>query len=76
VRAGTGVVVDNLLLYVTGGVASRTSSAAIRRSIFNTPELTCGPPGQVNRFDHHDLVWIGKIGLNYRFGGPAVVAKH
>ena len=28
----------------------------------------CGAP-ENKRFEHHDSVWITKIGLNYRFGG-------
>jgi outer membrane immunogenic protein len=40
-----------------------------------TCAVFCGALEQ-KRFDHHDSVWISKIGLNYRFGGPAVMAKY
>jgi outer membrane immunogenic protein len=126
VRARTGVVVDNLMLYVTGGLAF----ANFRRSATQTDvglgvseifasnktkwgwtlgvgtewqvwgnwsiqsevlyahfekdettflcvaAFTCGAPGELKRFDHHDSVWVTKIGLNYRFGGAPVRAAY
>jgi outer membrane immunogenic protein len=127
VRARTGVVVDNLLLYVTGGVAFADFKRSYSQIDLNTPgtetfetrkskwgwtlgvgtewamwgnwslqsevlyarfekdevsftcaaAITCGPATpELKRFDHHDSVWISKIGLNYRFGGPAVAARY
>jgi outer membrane immunogenic protein len=126
VRARTGVVVDNLLIYVTGGLAFAHLRRSASQIDLNAPltetfesnknkwgwtlgvgtewamwgnwslqsevlfakfekdetsftcsaAITCGPPGELKRFDHHDSVWISKIGLNYRFGGPGVVAKY
>jgi outer membrane immunogenic protein len=126
VRLRTGVVVDNLLLYVTGGVAyGRFNRSATQTDVgtgaFETFEsnktkwgwtlgvgtewqlwsnwsiqsevlyarfesdqnsftcsaaFTCGAPGELKRFDHHDSVWISKIGLNYRFGGAPLMAKY
>jgi outer membrane immunogenic protein len=124
VRARTGVVVDNLLLYVTGGVAFGDFRRSASQIDLTAPPATetfesrktkwgwtlgvgtewqmwgnwslqsevlyakfekdetsftcavfCGALEQ-KRFDHHDSVWISKIGLNYRFGGPAVMAKY
>ena len=40
-----------------------------------TCAVFCGTP-ESKRFDHHDSVWISKIGLNYRFGGAPVMAKY
>lgn len=39
---------------------------------------TCGGAavGTPFRFEFNDSMWVSRIGLNYRFGGPAVVAKY
>jgi outer membrane immunogenic protein len=126
VRLRTGVVVDNLMLYVTGGFAfadlHRTASqidlnapgtetftsnkskwgwalgfgtewamwgnwslqSEVLYARFEQDEtsftcvaaITCGPPGELKRFDHHDSVWVSKIGLNYRFGGGPGLARY
>jgi outer membrane immunogenic protein len=120
VRTRSGVVFDNLLLYVTGGFAwanfdrsyslidpgppfeTETFSSdktkwgwtagfgtewafwgnwSIQSEVlyarFEKDEKTficsadifCDGLAERKRFDHHDSVWISKIGLNYRFGG-------
>ena len=122
-RLRTGLVVDNLLLYVTGGLAYGRFNRTATQTDLNTPAseifssnktkwgwtmgvgtewamwgnwslqsevlyarfekdetsftcaVFCGAPEQ-KRFDHHDSVWISKIGLNYRFGGAPVMAKY
>jgi outer membrane immunogenic protein len=126
VRLRTGVVVDNLLLYVTGGVGWGRFDRTYSQIDLNTPGsetfasnktkwawvagfgtewaawgnwsiqsevlyarferdqvnhtclavITCGPPGEIKRFEHHDSVWTTKIGLNYRFGAAPVLAKY
>jgi outer membrane immunogenic protein len=118
-RARSGVVVDNLLLYVTGGAAfanhrnenvmvmapftetfsnSRTRVGFAvgagaewsfagnwsinseflymaferdRRALNCTTVVTCSPfpVGTPFRFEHQNEAWVGRIGLNYRFGG-------
>jgi outer membrane immunogenic protein len=124
-RFRTGVVVDNLMLYVTGGVAFAHLRRSASQIDLNTPGtetfesnknkwgavlgvgtewalwsnwsiqsevlyawlekdevsftcaavITCGPATpEPKRFEHHDSVWIAKIGLNYRFGGYGPVA--
>jgi len=128
-RTRAGVVVDNLLLYLTGGFAfanfDRTltftqqggaplvgtfsdSSTRIGFVVgfgtswdlgnnwnLGTEVLymgfqkdqtefvctTCGAfPGQANRFEFNDSVWVTRMNLNYRFGNygktPVVVAKY
>jgi outer membrane immunogenic protein len=128
-RARTGVVVDNLLLYVTGGAAfanhrnenvfvatpftdsfsdhrtrvgfavgagtewSFGSNWSInteflymaferdRRAFNCTTVVTCGalPVGTAFRFENQNEAWVGRIGLNYRFGGfggGPVVARY
>jgi outer membrane immunogenic protein len=114
-RVRTGVVVDNLMLYVTGGLAyanfkrdlrfteccdnsegetfssSRTrfgwtAGAGTEWAINHNWSLkseflymqfekdeksftsTFFEEGKVSRFKHDDSAWIGRIGLNYRFG--------
>jgi outer membrane immunogenic protein len=117
VRGRSGVVVNNLLLYVTGGAAfanHRNETAFVAtpdterfsdhrtrfgfavgagtewsfannwsinseflymaferdRRAFNCATL-CGPfpVGTPFRFEHQNEAWVGRIGLNYRFGG-------
>ena len=122
-RLRTGIVVDNLLLYVTGGLAYGHFNRTATQTDLNTPAseifsssktkwgwtmgvgtewamwgnwslqsevlyarfekdetsftcaVFCGTP-ESKRFDHHNSVWISKIGLNYRFGGAPVMAKY
>jgi outer membrane immunogenic protein len=114
-RVRTGIVVDNLLLYVTGGLAYASfkrdlafvedvntievfSSSRIRlgwtagvgtewainsnwslKSEFLYMQFekdeaaftsTITNPDITYRFKHEDSAWIGRIGLNYRFGAP------
>jgi outer membrane immunogenic protein len=115
-RIRTGVVVDNLLLYVTGGLAyaSFKRDLAFFEDDFPVTEVfsrsrtrfgwTAGAgtewainanwslkseflyvqfekdestetsaiisEGTQTRFKHEDSAWIGRIGLNYRFGAP------
>jgi outer membrane immunogenic protein len=122
VRARTGVVVDNLLIYATGGLAYARFNRDLTffedgipgSEIFSQSRTRWGwtaglgtewaftgnwslksevlymqfekdevrftsaliAPGVSTRFDHQDSAWVSKIGLNYRFGGPAVAAKY
>jgi outer membrane immunogenic protein len=118
-RVRTGVVVDNLLLYVTSGVAYASvkrdleffSDGPIHRPVteaFSSSRTRFGwtagagtewainanwslkseflymqfakdegtfvttviAPGTTTRFKHDDSAWVGRIGLNYRFGAP------
>jgi outer membrane immunogenic protein len=124
VRGRTGIVVDNLLLYVTGGLAyakvnrnltvfedAPATSASFSSShtrwgwtagvgtewaisgnwslkseflymrfrdddtsfgAVTVGAVNFGVPGRSYSFNHNDEVWVSRIGLNYRFGGPAV----
>ena len=123
VRARTGLIVDNLLLYVTGGFAyskfdrtytqvdlsppvlsetfttnktkwgwvggfgtewAWTQNWSIKSEVlyarFEQDEQTftctvfCPAPPQTRRFGHQDSVWVSRIGINYRFGGPVGMA--
>jgi outer membrane immunogenic protein len=127
IRFRTGLVVDNLLLYVTGGVGWGRFERTYTQTDLNAPafetfatdknkwawvagvgtewaawgnwsiqsevlyawfqkdetSFICSgaifcdvATGETKRFDHHDSVWITKIGLNYRFGGAPVVARY
>jgi outer membrane immunogenic protein len=125
VRARTGVVVDNLLIYVTGGVAwarfdrdftffsqenggetevlsashnrwgwtagvgtewAITPSVSLKSEVlyigFQQKEYsitsTFFDPGFSYRFDSRDSVWVSRVGLNFRWGGPPapVMAKY
>jgi outer membrane immunogenic protein len=130
-RARTGVVVSDLFLYATGGLAfaqfdrnhfyrqgfapfatAGFSSDNTRigfvvgagaewalgsnwsintellymgfekdKTTFNCPTVAfCGGAGNVGlpfRFEYNDSAWLGRVGLNYRFGGGApVVARY
>ena len=116
-RARTGVVVDNLLLYATGGIAyanfdrtwsffedvsATTTNFTSQKTLFgwtggvgtewawnsnwslksevlymrfasDNTTVTGTPPagtaGGAYRLGSQDLVWITRIGLNYRWGG-------
>jgi outer membrane immunogenic protein len=114
-RVRTGLVFDNILLYVTGGIAGArfhtTWQATSGADVFTadirewrwgwtagfgtewawTPNMSLksevlyadfvdrdhdfalpvGPGFQV--FRHSDSVWVARIGLNYRWGGPVGV---
>ena len=123
-RTRSGIVVDNLLLYITGGLAfarfdrdftytspglapstqvfseersrwgyvlgagtewAMTANWSLTSEFlymgFQKDELTfnCSltvtclglPVGTAFRYEFDDSVWVSRIGLNYRFGGPA-----
>jgi outer membrane immunogenic protein len=117
-RTRTGIVVDDIMLYVTGGLAyanikhdftindpapvtesfsakrSRwgwvggvgaewawTENVSIKSEVLYVKfsEITTtvfSPAGaQTVNFDHQDSMWVSRIGLNVKFGGP-VVAKY
>jgi outer membrane immunogenic protein len=128
VRAKTGVVVDNLLLYVTGGFAYArfnrdllvNEDAPATSALFSSSNtrwgwtagvgtewaitsnwslkseflymrfvdddtsfaavtvngINFGVPGRTYVFNHHDEVWVTRIGINYRWGGAPVIAKY
>jgi outer membrane immunogenic protein len=114
-RGRAGLVLDNLLLYVTGGIAAARTSTnwyhtdlpVVRTATFTDwrwgwtagvgtewafgnnlslktevlyvnlvdRDYQVGPWFGVNdrvRFSHSDSMWVSRVGLNYRFGGPAV----
>jgi outer membrane immunogenic protein len=123
-RARTGLVVDNLLLYVTGGVAwarsdrefsfffegkggpsldvfsssntrwgwtagvgaewAITANVSLKSELlymdFVNKETSFASlfvnPGVTYRFDNRDSVWVGRVGLNFRWGGGPVVANY
>jgi outer membrane immunogenic protein len=127
-RGRAGLVIDNMLLYITGGVAAghfKTSYTSqflgipgvipgfvntwntdqwryglvagvgaewafggnwtVRTEVLyvdfiesshNVQAVTVPPPGVIPAgFKESDSAWIGRIGVNYRFGGP-VVARY
>ena len=43
IRARTGVIVDNLLLYVTGGFAYANTERTVALTVLNEPQLNQGP---------------------------------
>jgi len=109
-------VLDNLLLYVTGGIAAARTSTnwyhtdlpVVRNATFTDwrwgwtagvgtewafgngfslktevlyvnlverdyqAQFFTPPPAAPSRWSHNDSMWVSRIGLNYRFGGPAV----
>lgn len=115
IRTRTGVVVDNLLIYVTGGVAFANFKRTYTQVDNTTPAsetfqhsenrwgwvVGVGTEWAINqnwsvkgevlynqfksdettfvctvfctaapkRFDNEDSVWVGRVGVNYRFGG-------
>jgi outer membrane immunogenic protein len=127
-RGRAGVVLDNMLLYVTGGVAAGHFKTAYTNQFFGIPGVVAGNvntwntdqwryglvagvgaewafggnwtvrsevlyvdfiesshnvlsvsvpgPGFLGGFRESDSAWIGRIGVNYRFGGGAVVARY
>jgi outer membrane immunogenic protein len=123
-RTKTGVVVDNLLIYVTGGLAyanigrhfttvdtgvSQESFAAGRTNwgwtvgvgteyqfggnwslksealyasfgererTFTSAVAAVNGNNPTKRFEFQDSMWIARIGLNYRFGGPAAYGRY
>jgi outer membrane immunogenic protein len=124
-RARTGLVVNDLLLYVTGGVAFARSDREFSfffqgkggggdLDVFSSSHTRWGwtagvgaewaittnvslksellymdfankensfttvfiNPGTTYRFDNRDSVWVGRVGLNFRFGGGPVVANY
>jgi outer membrane immunogenic protein len=116
-RSRTGVIVDNLLLYVTGGaayanikqswtggdsnssesfsaqsgrwgwvggvgvewawsdqVSIKSEALYIRFNDISTTVFSAAGAQNVT-FDHHDSMWVSRIGLNVKLGGP-VVARY
>jgi outer membrane immunogenic protein len=125
-RGRSGVIVDNVLIYATGGLAyanfarsySLFEDAPLTTTTFNwsntrwgwtagvgtewafapnwslksevlymsfekdtATAIGLGAPfagnlGQAYRLESQNNVWVSRIGVNYRFGGPGVVAKY
>ena len=123
-RGRAGLVIDNMLLYITGGVAAGHFKTAYTNQFFPIPNVFPGfvntwntdqwryglvagvgaewafggnwtlrsevlyvdfiesshnvlsvavpGPGFLAGFKESDSAWIGRVGLNYRFGGAAV----
>lgn len=120
-RGRTGIVVDNLLLYTTGGFAyakinhtwtvtdpntnptaesftassgrwgwvggvgaewALSSNWSLKSEVLyarfterTTNGISANGPGPVN-FDTQDSLWVTRIGVNYRFGGYAPLARY
>jgi len=119
-RTRAGVIVDDFLLYLTGGAAyaridhsfTVTDPVILATESFSAPSNRWGwvggvglewaltpavsiksetlyiryaaasntifsPAGAQNvTFDHLDSMWVSRVGINVRFGGAPVVAKH
>lgn len=125
VRARSGIIVDNVLLYATGGFAYANFDRAFAffndngppASVFTSNNTRWGWTAGVGTewafapnwslksevlymqfekstitaigngtgignlgvpygLESQDQVWVSRVGLNYRFGGPGVVAKY
>ncbi len=83
-RLRTGVALDNMLLYVTGGVAAarfRTTWEDLKSEVlyanFADRDHTVTFPGfGPASFTHSDAVWISRIGVNYKFSYAPVRAAY
>jgi outer membrane immunogenic protein len=124
-RGRAGVVIDNMLLYVTGGVAAGHFKTTYTNQFFgiagvvpaflfqatndqwryglvagvgaeramgnnwtvrsevlyvdfieSSHRVLFAPPATFASFKESDSAWIARVGVNYRFGGGAVVARY
>jgi outer membrane immunogenic protein len=124
-RGRAGVVIDNMLLYVTSGVAAGHFKTTYTNQFFgiagvvpaflfqatndqwryglvagvgaewamvnnwtvrsevlyvdfieSSHRVLFAPPATFASFKESDSAWIARVGVNYRFGGGAVVARY
>jgi hypothetical protein len=52
-------------------------SVALYSRFADTLTTMFSPAGQQNvTFDHHDSMWVSRVGINMKLGGAPVVAKY